>query len=63
MARDGDCVCVMLDNVTQTFVVTVRSLNGVHIDALKRLLQTKHEVIDIQQVKVTQNVTDPSRRF
>jgi hypothetical protein len=61
MARDGDCICVMLDNVTQKFTIEIRSLNGVHIDALKRLIQTKHEVLYIQQTEVKHNGINPKR--
>ena len=45
--RDGQTCTV--DNVTQTFTVSIRSLSGVSPDDVKNLLQQRWEVTNITQ--------------
>lgn len=42
--------CVTPDHNLNTFVVTLRSLAGVHPDTVKNLLQTRYEVVEIEPV-------------
>jgi hypothetical protein len=37
------------DHIIQNFTLTIRTLNGVSVDTVKNLIETKYEVIDIQQ--------------
>jgi hypothetical protein len=46
-------VTVITDNVVQTFKVTIRSLNGVHPETLKRVIQSRYEVTDIETLTRT----------
>lgn len=39
--------CVTVDNQIQTFVVQVRSMAGIHPDQLKRVIQTRYEVLNV----------------
>ena len=44
---------IMTDNVTQTFYVTIRSLNGVGKGELRDLIQTKYEVVGKIEIEDT----------
>jgi hypothetical protein len=44
---------VATDNVVQLFQVEIRSLNGVHPETLKDVIQKKYEVTDIQLLAKT----------
>lgn len=45
--------CIQVDNITTTFTVTLRSLGSIGVDQLRSLLQTKHEVVQIEHVSST----------
>jgi len=44
--RDGQTLIV--DSVEQTFVVKVRSLSHIHPDTIKRIVQSKYEVLSVE---------------
>ena len=39
-----------VDSVEQVFTIRIRSSHGVGTDDMRNLIQTKHEVLDIEQV-------------
>ena len=39
-----------VDSVEQVFTIRIRSSHGVGVDDMRNLIQTKHEVLDIEQV-------------
>lgn len=42
-------VCIVPDNEVSTFTIQIRSLNSVDQDTLKRLIQQKYEVLNIEK--------------
>jgi hypothetical protein len=60
--RDGTPVrsgiCVMPDNWTTTFSVTLRSLTPAQAEAVRTLLQTKYEVVSIEKTDALCVVTN-----
>ena len=50
-ARNDDRV--MVDHIMQTFQITIRSMNGVSPDTLKRVVQNQYEVTDISPLALT----------
>ena len=40
-----------VDNVVDTFTIQIRSLSGVDAEAVKRIIQSKHEVISCKNTE------------
>lgn len=40
-----------VDNVVDTFTIQVRSLSGVNAETVKRIIQSKHEVISCKNTE------------
>ncbi len=43
--------CIVPDHSVQTFTVKVRSIGGVPANTIKRLIETRHEVVSIELIE------------